>query len=366
MDMETSKCYLRGFDHIELRVKDAYRMAKYLCKVWGFEEIAYAGPSTGRAYVESRVLRQGGVVIVLSEGIRTDSLLARLIETKGEGVQDVAFVVDDVEVAYRMAILGGAKAVAKPKRFLDDHGNVVMIHAAVATCGDVIHTLMDRRHYHDVFAPGFRAVGSPLPSGRPIGIEKIDHAVFNVHVGKMDPWTDFYTRAFGMEKLTTFDETQITTEYAALRSTVMRSPGSEVMIPINEPVEGKRSHIDDFLRSRGGAGVQHIALQTNNIITTVSMLKSRGEEFLEIPECYYQAAQQRVEGLAIDLWPLAQRGILVDRDEKGYLLQIFTKTILGEGAGFFFEIIQRHGSDGFGVNNFRELFIAIERAAGRC
>lgn len=377
MEQETLPyVHVRGIDHVEFRVKNAYRTAEFLCKVFGFTEVAYADATTGRVFTESLVLRQGRITIILSQAIRNDSYLANVVKNHGEGVHDVAFRVDDVASAHATALARGAVEAAAVREFLSENDPTakIMTHSAIKTCGPVVHTLIDRAHYPGVFAPGFIGVRRPHFHSSPVGLDDIDHYVLNVGARQMVRWEEFYERVFGWYEFAHFTEEQISTDKAALRSVVMRSENGEVTMPINEPVEGKFGHIDEFLKDRGGSGVQHLAFRTENIVATVTTLKERGAEFLAVPDVYYAAIPERLnkggnrwdpavlEDLIAKLKPL---GILIDQDEQGYLLQIFTKVILGSGAGMFIEIIQRCGCEGFGEGNFKALFEAIERAAGR-
>ena len=361
--------HVNGVDHVEFRVNDAYHAAKLLCKSFGFQEVAYADASTGRKYTESVVLKQGSIFLILSQPIRRDSYLATVIRDHGEGVHDVAFLVDDIAQAHDTALARGAIEAAGIQGF-----DGTIAHCAIKACGPVVHTLIERHEYTGAFAPGFFRTTHPRFFDPSVGVESIDHFVLNVEIGKMRRWADFYERVFGFHEFTGFTEDQISAGNAALRSVVMRSPDGSVTMPINEPVEKKFGHIDEFLRDRHGPGVQHLAFRTPDILATVSALRTRGVEFLPVPREYYEAAAQRLNpgGTKWDpatlhtlIEKLEELGILIDQDEKGYLLQIFTKVVFGKGAGLFFEIIERCGSDGFGEGNFKALFESIERAAGR-
>jgi 4-hydroxyphenylpyruvate dioxygenase len=373
--MEKPNFTFRGVDHVDVRVKSSLGLAKHLSRVWGFEEFAYAGRQTGRRDVAARVLRQGNIILNLSEPMHIKSPLIASLDTYGEGLGDVALGVSDVRAAYNYAIDHSGIPIARPKDFLEKVGGekrVVMTHAAVGTCGPVVHTLIDRSCFTGVFAPGYVAVETPIPHASPVGLTEVDHFVLNVENGQMNLWADYYKRAFGFKRMMSFSEEQISTGTAALRSVVVRSQDGTITTPINEPVEEKHSHIDDFLEDRHGPGVQHMALRTNDIIATVGTLKERGEKFLAVPDTYYEAVPKRLReaGLKAEvpqelIDKLAKLNILIDADQNGYLLQIFTGTLIGSGSGFFFEIIQRCGCDGFGEGNFLALFEAIERAAGR-
>jgi 4-hydroxyphenylpyruvate dioxygenase len=301
--------------------------------------------------------------------------MIKALDEHGEGIDDVAFAVSNVSAAYNYVIEHGGISKSRPKNIVekvDGKKQIVMTQAAMGSCGPVEHTLIDRSHYRGVFAPGYVGVHEPMRHSTPVGLTHIDHFVLNVELDQMDPWADYYANKLGFRRLMAFTAEQISTGKAALRSVVMRSANGTITMPINEPVEGKFGHIDEFLRDRRGPGVQHLALATNDIVTTVRTLKDRGEEFLAVPDTYYDAISERLRqtGLTTEvprdlIETLAKLGILIDADQHGYLLQIFTKVLIGEGAGFFFEIIQRCGCEGFGEGNFKALFESIERASGR-
>lgn len=363
-----------GIDHDEFLVNDACATAKYLREVWGFEEFAYADRSTGREVTESRVLRQGSIIIILSQAIDDDSPVFNLIQKYGECVHDIALLVDDVRREYETALKLGAKSAAPIREFRDENDpeKIIMRHAAIRTSGHLVHTLIERDNYPGIFAPGFVPVDYPLCCVPPVGLIEIDHEVINEERGHMDPCASFYKKIFGFHEIARFTERQISTDKAALRSVVVRSENGAVTIPINEPVKGKFGHIDEFLRDRRGPGIQHMAFRTDDIVETVGILRARGVTFIDVPDTYYDLTPVRLKraGLKIEIPQLLMDDlkrlrILIDGDEKGYLLQTFTTVILGSGAGLFFEIIERCGNDGFGVGNFLALFEAIERAAGR-
>lgn len=366
--------HVKEIHHIGFVVRDAFKTAKYLREVWGFEEFAYAGRSTGKKTVEQRVLRLGSIIFLLTQPIKSNTSVDYWLKYHGEGVDDVAFEVDDASLAHETALKLGARSAGKPLKFYDEHDpeKVIMSHAVIEAPGDVRHTLITSDHYPGIFAPGFVAVDYHTPHASSAGVRKLDHLVWNVPEGEMDHWASFYKRVFGFHRLTGFSEEQISTGQAALRSVVMRSPNGTVTMPINEPVTGMFSHIDEFLRDRKGAGVQHLALLTDNLIETVGTHRVRGVKFIDVPATYYEAVQPRLKaaGLQVEIpqtliSELGRLGILIDGEEKGHLLQTFTNTLFGKGSGLFFEEIQRCGDDGFGAVNFLALFEAIERAAGR-
>ncbi|MBM3261336.1 4-hydroxyphenylpyruvate dioxygenase [Candidatus Kaiserbacteria bacterium] len=373
--MEAPKVTFRGIDHIDVRQVSSQKLVRRLSEIWGFEEFAYAGRQTGRKDVAARVLRQGNIVINLSEPMHIKSPLIASLDAYGEGVSDVAFGVSDVRAAYNYAIEHSGIPVARPKDFFEKVGGeqrVAMTYAAIGTCGPVVHTLIDRSRYTGVFAPGYVEVETPIPHASPVGLTDWDHFVLNVEEGQMNHWAGYYKRALRFKRLMSFSEEQISTDTAALRSVVMRSEDGTITAPINEPVEDKHSHIDDFLEDRHGPGVQHAALTSNDIVATVSTLRSRGEKFLAVPDTYYEAVPRRLKEAGLQeeipqslIDELRKNSILIDGDKHGYLLQIFTETLIGSGTGFFFEIIERRGCDGFGEGNFKALFESIERAAGR-
>lgn len=348
-------------DHQEICVKNALDMVENLCNVFGFEVAAYAGQQQKRKYTRSYVVSQGSIRFIISEAMRPDSMVYALTSHHGDMiVRDIALLVPDVKVTYDLAVERGAIGIAPPEVRRDAYGSMPM--AVIGTCGKVVHTLLERTDYTGVFAPGF--VPFHMPHAPGAGLVEVDHTVFNVPRGQKDPWVQSYEETLGFKRIAEFSEELISTGRAALRSTVVRNSNGRITFPINEPVKGKHSHIDDFLRAKKGAGVQHIAFRTDDIITTVNTLKERGARFLSIPRAYYDDVRRRYGDINVDFDALERLGILIDQDEKGHLLQVFTKPIYGED-GLFFEIIQRCGSDGFGAGNFLRLFQAIERDKGR-
>jgi 4-hydroxyphenylpyruvate dioxygenase len=348
-----------GWDHVELWVGNAKQAAYYYEQAFGFTPVAYAGPETGVRDRASYVVEQGDIRLVLSTALREDHEIARHASRHGDGVKDIALAVPDATEAYRQAVQRGARGVAEPRRLEDEHGALEI--ASIATYGDTVHTFVNRREYAGPFAPGYRSVS---PNGRAnpgVGLQAIDHCVGNVELGRMDFWVEFYEHVFGMTNILHFGDEQIQTEYSALMSKVMSDGSGKVKFPINEPAEGKRkSQIEEYLEYHGGPGVQHVALTTSDIVGTVESLQSRGVLFLNTPDAYYEEVPDRVGEIDEDLADLQRLGILADRDDDGYLLQIFTKTAQDRPT-LFFEVIERHGARGFGEGNFRALFEAIER-----
>jgi 4-hydroxyphenylpyruvate dioxygenase len=349
---------LSGWDYLELWVGNAKQSAYFYEHALGFTRTAYAGPETGVRDRASYVLEQGEVRFVLTSALREDHEITRHNSRHGDGVKDIALTVPDATEAYRQAVQRGARGVLEPAWQEDEHGSIET--AAIATYGDTIHTFVNRADYAGPFKPGYRSVAS---NGRPqgVGLTNIDHVVGNVELGQMDEFVAYYERVFGMTNILHFGDEQIHTEYSALMSKVMSDGAGKIKFPINEPAEGKRkSQIDEYIEFYNGAGAQHIALATGDIVGTVSALKERGLQFLETPDSYYDEAPGRVGEIAEDYEELQQHKILVDRDDDGYLLQIFTKTAQDRPT-VFFEVIERHGATSFGEGNFKALFEAIER-----
>jgi 4-hydroxyphenylpyruvate dioxygenase len=350
---------LGGIDHLEWWVGNARSFAGFLAAAFGFEPVAYAGPETGRHDRVSYLLRQGTVQFQISGALDPESPIAEHVQRHGDGVRDLAFLVDDVDAAYRSALARGADGLREPADDTDGHGTVR--HAAVATYGDTVHTLLDRSGYDGPFAPTFEATDLPAPPGPPVGVTKVDHVVANVEQGSLEQWVGFYEKVFGFGRLTHFDDDQISTEYSALMSTVVWN-GDKVVLPINEPADGRRkSQIEEYLDFYKTPGVQHIALQTDDIVASVRALRARGVRFMDVPSDYYVDARHRLDGVDLPWEALEELRILVDRDHDGYLLQIFTEMVTDRPT-VFFEIIQREGATGFGEGNFKALFEAIERA----
>ena len=349
---------LNGIDHVEMYVGNASQAAYFYEHAFGFRPVAKAGLETGVRDRASYVLEQGRIRLVLTGSLRSDTDIARHHARHGDGVRVIALSVPDVDDAYAEALGRGARGIANPHDEADEGGTVRV--ATIAAYGDTIHAFVDRSGYRGAFLPGFE----PIPPSRSAGDDfllAIDHIVGNVELGHMEEWVHFYERVFGMVEMIHFSDEAISTEYSALMSKVVASGNGRIKFPINEPAEGlKKSQIDEYLEFYEGAGAQHIAVATRDIVGTVAELRRRGVGFLEIPDAYYDEVPDRVPEVAGQLADLREQGILVDHDDEGYLLQIFTKPV-GDRPTVFFEIIERHGATGFGAGNFKALFEAIER-----
>ncbi|TAE18164.1 MAG: 4-hydroxyphenylpyruvate dioxygenase [Bacteroidetes bacterium] len=349
---------LLGTDHIEFYVGNAKQAAYYYQTAFGYEQIAYAGPETGLRDRASYVLQQGKIRLVLTTAIHSDSYIAQHVHKHGDGVRVLALWVDDAEQAFYNTMSRGAKAFQEPTVLTDEFGEVKI--ASIHTYGDTIHTFVERKNYKGVFMPGF-VERKGIPNVQPVGLKHIDHCVGNVELGKMNEWVEFYQKVMGFSILATFDDKDISTEYTALMSKVVSNGNGYVKFPINEPAEGrKKSQIDEYIEFYRGAGVQHIAVATDDIIHTIGELRRRGMEFLYVPETYYDDLADRVGVIKQDVETLKKLNILVDRDDEGYLLQIFTKPV-EDRPTVFYEIIQREGATSFGKGNFKALFESIER-----
>ena len=348
---------LHGIDHVELYVGNAAQAAYFYTRAFGFREVAYAGLETGVRDRSSHVLEQGRIRLVLTGTLRSDSEIARHHAAHGDGVRTIALSVPDADHAHAEAVARGARSVAEPHDLTDDQGTLRL--ATIATYGETLHTFVDRSRYEGAFAPGYRAVEHAGADGDLL--LAIDHVVGNVELGRMEEWVRFYEQVFGMTEMIHFSDEAISTEYSALMSKVVANGNGRIKFPINEPAEGKkRSQIDEYLDFYEGAGAQHIAVATRDIVGTVAELRRRGVGFLAIPDSYYDEVPERVPAVAGRLADLREQGILVDRDDEGHLLQIFTRPV-GDRPTVFFEIIERHGARGFGEGNFKALFEAIER-----
>lgn len=362
-EIATDTFPINGTDYIEFYVGNAKQASVYYRSAFGFKLIAYRGPETGTRDRASYVLQQDKIRFIFTSPIRPDlspdaKIIADHVYRHGDGVKDLAFWVDDARDAFAKAVERGAEPVHEPRVISDEHGEIVI--AAIKTYGETIHSLVERKNYRGEFFPGFKAVTSPYnpPS---VGLKYVDHCVGNVELGKMNVWVDFYANVFGFRNLITFDDKDISTEYSSLMSKVMANGNDRIKLPINEPAPGKKkSQIDEYLDFYSGPGVQHMALATDDIITTVTTLRDRGVEFLSTPTSYYTQLQARVGTIDEPVEVLQGLGILADRDPDGYLLQIFTKPIQDRPT-VFYEIIQRKGAKGFGKGNFQALFEAIER-----
>jgi 4-hydroxyphenylpyruvate dioxygenase len=349
---------LDGWDHLELWVGNAKQAAYFYEHAFGFTRTAYAGPETGVRDRASYVLEQGEIRLVVTSGLRADSEITRFACRHGDATKDIALVVPDAKEAYRQAVQRGATGINEPHWVEDDSGKVQL--ATIATYGEVVHTFVDRSQYGGVYLPGY--VAQPSPNGAPggVGLKAIDHVVGNVELGRMNHWVEFYERVFGMTNIIHFGDDQIQTEYSALMSKVMASGNGKIKFPINEPAEGKKkSQIEEYLEFNHGPGVQHIAMASENIVKTVGTLQERGLIFLATPDAYYEDVSERVGEIDEDYADLRRLKILADRDDDGYLLQIFTKTAQDRPT-LFFEVIERHGATTFGEGNFKALFEAIE------
>jgi len=350
---------LNGTDHVEFYVGNAKQAAYYYRAAFGMRLIAYSGPETGMRDRASYVLEQGKIRFVLTTPLSSDNAIAEHIKQHGDGVREIALWVDDAESAFRETTRRGAKPVLEPKTFEDEFGRVKI--SAIAAYGDTIHGFVERGNYRGAFLPGFRAVQGGDPVARPVGMLHIDHMVGNVGWGQMNAWVDFYRDVMGFQLYQHFDDKDISTEYSALMSKVMSNGNGRVKFPINEPATGKKkSQIEEYLEYYHGPGVQHIAMATSDIISTVTKLRDQGVEFLRVPTTYYHDLESRCGKIDEPVDELAELGILVDRDDEGYMLQIFTKPV-EDRPTLFYEIIERKGSRSFGKGNFKALFEAIER-----
>jgi 4-hydroxyphenylpyruvate dioxygenase len=350
---------LDGWDHVELWVGNAKQAAYFYERAFGFRRTAYAGPETGVRDRASYVLTQGEIRIVLTSPLRRDSEIGEFQHVHGDGVKDIALRVPDATEAYRQAVQRGARGIAEPHVVEDDFGRVSL--SSIATYGDVVHTFVDRSQYEGAYLPGYVAQESPNGAPSDVGLQAIDHVVGNVELGRMQHWVEFYERVFGMTEMIHFSDEDISTEYSALMSKVMTDGQGKIKFPINEPAEGKRkSQIEEYLDFNHGPGVQHVALTSGNIVETVEALQRRGVAFLQTPDAYYEEVPERVGAIDESYEDLRRLRILADRDDDGYLLQIFTKTAQDRPT-LFFEVIERHGARGFGDGNFKALFEAIER-----
>lgn len=349
---------INGTDYIEFYVGNAKQTALYYQHCFGFELIAYKGPETGSRDVASYVLQQHKIRFVITSALQPEHEILKHVALHGDGVKVLALWVDDAAEAYELAVGKGAESAFEPYIIEDKSGKVVL--AGIKTYGETIHTLVQRNDYQGAFMPGFEAVKSEYrPSS--IGLKYVDHCVGNVELGMMNKWVKFYEEVLGFKLLVTFDDKDISTDYTALMSKVVSNGNGFIKFPINEPAQGKKkSQIEEYLDFYKGAGVQHIAVATDDIITTVQELRRRGVTFLYVPETYYDDVLDRVGKIDEDIEDLKKLNILVDRDEEGYLLQIFTKPVQDRPT-VFFEIIQRHGARSFGKGNFKALFEAIER-----
>lgn len=349
---------LHGTDYVEFYVGNAKQAAHFYKTAFGFQSLAYAGPETGVKDKVSYVIRQNKLTFVLTTPLRSHNDIADHIYKHGDGVKVLALRVDDATSAFEATIKRGAKPYMPPSILKDDSGEMVL--SGIHTYGDTVHIFVERNNYNGVFMPGFRKWESTY-NPEETGLLYVDHCVGNVGWNQMNPWVSFYEQVMGFKNILSFDDKDISTEYSALMSKVMSNGNGYVKFPINEPAEGKKkSQVEEYLDFYNGEGVQHVAIATNDIVKTVTELQKRGIEFLSIPASYYETVLERVGKIDEDLQPLQELGILIDRDNEGYLLQIFSKP-LEDRPTLFFEIIQRKGAKSFGKGNFKALFEALER-----
>ncbi len=360
--MDESPPAIDGYDAIEFWVGNAKQAAHHYRSAFGFALTAYAGPETGVGDRASYVIEQGDIRFVLTSGVRPDSQIVAHHARHGDAVRDVAFRVPEAAAAFDAAVSRGANPLHPPRSLHDDDGAVVS--AAISVFGDTIHSFVERTAYRGAYLPGYVSIEDD-PIAHPVGLRSLDHVVANVELGRMEEWARFYERILAFRPLRHFDDEDVSTADTALMSKVLGDAAGRIKMPINEPAAGrKRSQIEEFLDANGGPGIQHVALETPDIVTTVRSLRERGVGFLAVPSEYYAEAEDRVGHVEESWGDLRDLGILVDRDDEGYLLQIFTEP-LQDRPTMFYEIIQRHGATGFGLGNFRALFEAIERAQQR-
>ena len=358
-DIKSDFLPLEGTDYVEFYVGNAKQAAHYYMSAFGFQALAYAGPETGIKDRASYAVRQNKLTFVLTTPIRSNNPIADHVYKHGDGVKSLSLRVTDAASAWKETTKRGAKSYMEPATLKDENGEVVM--SGIHTYGETVHLFIERKNYHGAFMPGYRAWNKPFFQPRDTGLLYVDHCVGNVGWNQMNPWVKFYEDVMGFKNILSFDDEDISTEYSALMSKVMSSGNGYVKFPINEPAEGKKkSQVEEYLEFYDGEGVQHVALATNDIVKTVRDLISRGVEFLKVPNTYYDDLLDRVGHIDEDLEPLKELGILVDRDNEGYLLQLFSKPV-EDRPTLFFEIIQRKGAKSFGKGNFKALFEAIER-----
>ena len=361
MDTNTDFLPLQGTDYVEFYVGNAKQAAHFYKTAFGFQSLAYAGPETGVKDRASYAVRQEKLTFVFTTPLRTGNAIADHIAKHGDGVKMLALRVDDATSAWQETTQRGAKSFMEPVKLNDNDGEVVM--SGIHTYGETVHLFIERKNYKGAFMPGYRAWQSHY-NPPPTGLLYVDHCVGNVGWNQMNKWVSFYENVMGFRNILSFDDKDISTEYSALMSKVMSNGNGFVKFPINEPAEGKKkSQVEEYLDFYDGEGCQHVALATANIVETVTALRDRGVEFLQVPTTYYDDLQERVGRIDEDVAPLKELGILVDRDDEGYLLQIFTKPV-EDRPTLFFEIIQRKGAKSFGKGNFKALFEAIEREQG--
>lgn len=353
---------ISGTDYVELYVGNAKQAAHFYKTAFGFQDLAYSGLETGRKDACSYVLQQGKIRLVLTTPFDPDSPIADHIRRHGDGVKVIALTVDNAFDAFEQTTKRGARPYLKPEAIIDDEGEIRR--SGIHTYGDTVHLFIERKNFKGVFMPGFEKLETGYNPGS-VGLKYIDHMVGNVELGKMNEWAGFYAKVMGFANLVTFDDKDISTEYTALMSKVMSSGNGYIKFPINEPAEGKKkSQIEEYLDFYKGPGCQHIAVATDDIVFTISEMRIRGIDFLHVPGTYYDTVADRVGIIEEDLQQLKSLGIMVDRDEEGYLLQIFTKPV-EDRPTLFFEIIQRKGAKSFGKGNFKALFESIEAEQAR-
>ncbi len=354
---------IRDFDHVEFYVGNAKQAAYVFEHAYGFTPVAYAGPETGKKDRASYVMRQGDIDIVLTAPMTTSGPIHDHVAKHSDGIRDVALVCDDVKASFDEAVSRGGTPVSKPETLEDDDGSVTV--ATIGTFGDTVHTLVDRSGYDGVFLPGYEPLPGAGDVNAGVGFQRIDHSVGNVGWDDMQNWVDYYREVFGFREFAEFDEKDISTEYTALRSKVVANEDAQVKIPINEPAEGqKKSQIEEYIDFYPGPGIQHLAITTDDIVHTIGSCRERGVDFLDTPDSYYDGLRERMGGIDEAIEDLERLKILVDEDEDGYLLQLFTDPIQDRPT-FFFEIIQRKGAESFGKGNFKALFEAIEKEQAR-
>jgi len=360
--MITKDIPLRRIDHVRFFVGNARQSAYFYRNAFGFEVVAYAGLETKVRHEAGYVLKQGEITFVLISPLSKEHPDSQRLISHGDGVMDIAIDVADVQSSFETAVSRGATPVKKPEAIEDEYG--VFESASIRAYGDTTHTFINRDRYRGVHSPGFKPIDADRygpATAQPVNLAAIDHIVGNVEEGKMNEWVEFYRKVLGFEQLVSFDDKDISTEYSALMSKVVQNGTGRIKFPINEPAKAKRkSQIDEYLQYYGGPGVQHIALMTGNIIESVKAMRANDVSFLRVPKSYYDSLSARVGPIRESIDVLAELGILVDRDEEGYMLQIFTKPV-ADRPTLFFEVIQRRGSKSFGKGNFKALFEAIER-----
>lgn len=348
---------LKGTDYVEFYVGNAKQAAHFYQTAFGFQPLAYAGLETGLKDRSSYVLRQGKITFVLTAALTPESPIAEHQKQHGDGIKVIALWVDDATYSWKETTQRGARSYMEPKTVIDENGEIIM--SGIYTYGETVHMFIERKNYFGPFMPGYRK-WEPEYKPADVGLKYVDHIVGNVGWGEMNKWVNFYGKVMGFEQLVSFDDKDISTEYTALMSKVMANDNMRIKFPINEPAEGKKkSQIEEYIDFYRGAGAQHVAMATDNIAETITKLRSRGVEFLRVPETYYDTVMDRVVQIDEDLETMKKLNILIDRDEEGYLLQLFTKPV-EDRPTVFFEIIQRKGAKSFGKGNFKALFEAIE------